>query len=129
MRVSASLVLLTVASLLAAQVPAKAHHHFSAAYDSSRPILLRGIVTKVAWSQPHAKVYVDTKGERGAIVNWLIETEAPNVLVELGWPMEAFAIGAVITIEGYPARNGNPVAHARTIALADGRRLVLEGLR
>src|SRR5262249_14812 len=47
-----------------------AHHSFAAQYDSSKPVEMRGTVTKVEWTNPHARVYIDVRDDKGQIANW-----------------------------------------------------------
>ena len=63
----------------------EAHHSFSAQYDSSKPIEMRGTVTKVEWTNPHARVYIDVRDDKGQIANWNFEMASPNILVRNGW--------------------------------------------
>ena len=56
--------------LVAAAVPVFAHHSFAAEFDGNKQITLTGVVTKVDWVNPHAYIYVDVKGDDGAVVNW-----------------------------------------------------------
>ena len=60
MRIRLTFAALSLGMLLA--VPAvQAHHSFSATYDGNKPVTLRGNVTKLGWSNPHAHIYVDVK--------------------------------------------------------------------
>ncbi len=77
--------LAVILGLLAATVPVFAHHSFAAEFDGNKQVTLTGVVTKVDWVNPHAYIYVDVKGDDGAVVNWAIETGAPNVLYRQGW--------------------------------------------
>ena len=38
-----------------------AHHSFSAEFDRDKPIKLTGTVTKVEWTNPHARIYIDVR--------------------------------------------------------------------
>lgn len=111
------------ASLLAPLVPLIAHHSFAAEYDADKPVTLRGTVTKVEWTNPHARFYVDVTDETGKVTNWNLELASPNVLKRNGWSRNSLKQGDVVTVEGSLARDGSKMANARTVTLADGRRV------
>jgi hypothetical protein len=101
-----------------------AHHSASATYDTSKPIKLKGIVTKLDWKNPHVYYYIDVTGANGAVVNWAIESSTPNTLYRAGWRKTDLKIGDAITIEGTsPARNGSSKAYGGTVFLPDGRKV------
>jgi hypothetical protein len=104
--------LLSIAALAAA--PALAHHSFVAQFDAAKPITLEGTVTKVEWRSPHIWVYLDVKGENGAVTAWECEGGAPNALTRQGWSRETLRLGTTLTIEGYLARDGTNTCNART---------------
>ncbi|MEO8255984.1 MAG: DUF6152 family protein [Acidobacteriota bacterium] len=49
---------------------ASAHHWFAAEYDADRPVTLSGVVVKIGWTNPHIHVYLEVKGETGALPEW-----------------------------------------------------------
>ena len=49
------------------------HHSFSAEFDRDKPIKLTGTITKVEWTNPHARIYIDVQEEDGKVVNWDFE--------------------------------------------------------
>jgi hypothetical protein len=109
--------------LLAGVGSAAAHHSFVTQYDPDAPVTLKGVVTKVEWTNPHARFYVDVKDESGAVVNWNFELASPNVLSRNGWTRHALKEGDEVTVEGSRARSGANMANARTVTLADGRQV------
>jgi hypothetical protein len=77
----------------AAGVPSFAHHSFAADYDASKPVLVRGTVTRVAWVNPHVRFCIDVKDEFGRLTNWDFELGSPNTLMRSGWTRNSFKIG------------------------------------
>src|SRR5262249_39773151 len=100
-----------------------AHHSFDAEYDVKKPIQMTGTVTKIEWTNPHARFYVDVKDETGKLTNWNLELGSPLFLRRLGWQRDSLKIGDQVTVEGYLAKDGSKMANARKVTLADGRKV------
>jgi len=115
--------LIASAALLVSALPAFAHHSFAAEYDAAKPVELKGVVTKVEWTNPHARFYVDVKDANGKVTNWNLELASPNVLSRNGWTRHSLKEGDLITVEGSKAKDGANLANARTVVLADGRKV------
>jgi len=103
--------------------PLLAHHSFTAEYDSSKPISISGSVTKVEWMNPHVFFYVNVKGANGKSSNFAIEGGSPNALRRQRWGKDSVRVGDVITVSGFPAKNGSSTVNAVTILLPDGSSL------
>jgi hypothetical protein len=114
-------VLATLATAFA--VPAQAHHSFAAQYDANKPVTLQGTVTKVEWTNPHARFYIDVTDADGKVVNWNLELASPNYLKRAGWSSSSLKQGDQVTVEGSLARSGANMANARTVTFADGTRV------
>ena len=121
----AALPLLT-ASLLAASMPAQAHHSFPAQYDADKPITMTGTITKVECTNPHIFIYIDVPDQDpGAVVNWALEMGGPNALLRLGWKRDSLKVDDEITVEGSLARDGSHLANAKNIVMvATGKRML-----
>lgn len=115
---------LSVLLLIASAGVASAHHAFAAEYDANKRIKLTGSVTGVEWTNPHAHFQIDVRDASGRISRWDLELASPNVLQRGGWTRSSLKVGDVVTVDGYLAKDGNKLAHARDIRLADGRRVL-----
>jgi hypothetical protein len=121
MRFRLSVVAVAAAFLFAA-IAIVAHHSNAAQFDSTKRLTLKGAVTKVEWTNPHAYIYVDVKDASGKVVNWSLEGFPPNTLLRTGWSQKDLKQGDVIAFEGCTARNGSSIMLAREITLADGQK-------
>jgi uncharacterized protein DUF6152 len=122
MKMFAMFVMSTV-SLAVLATPALAHHSFAAEYDVKQPITMTGTVTKVEWLNPHARFYIDVKDKGGEVINWEFELGSPNSLMRKGWTRNSLKPGDVVTVDGFRAKDGSSLGNARTINLADGRKV------
>lgn len=115
-------ILLTAGMVLAA-IPSFAHHSFSSEFDINQPVTLNGTLTKLDWVNPHGFIFLDVKGADGKIVNWAVETGGPNALLRRGVRKDDFVLGSTITVKGFRAKSGLPIANGRTVTLANGKEL------
>src|SRR5690348_6643839 len=114
---------IVAAVALLAPAAALAHHSFAAEYDSDKPVTLKGTVTKVEWTNPHARFYIDVKDQSGNVINWNLELASPNGLMRQGWTRHSLKVGDVVAVTGALAKDGSNMANARTVTLADGRKV------
>ena len=115
--------LIAVVGLLLSVAPLVAHHSFATQYDINKPVEMKGSVTKVEWTNPHARFYIDVKDDKGGVENWNFEMASPNVLARNGWKPNTLKIGDRVTVGGYMARTAPRMAIAGAITDATGRPL------
>jgi hypothetical protein len=114
---------LLIAGVLAAAIPALAHHSFASEFDSAKPVTVQGAVYKVEWTNPHIWVYVDMKDAGGKVERWQCEGGSPNTLTRQGWSRDTLKVGDQVIIEGFRAKNGSNTCNSRVVKTADGKRL------
>ena len=121
-----TLVFVLVAGVVSfAAEPVWAHHAFAAVFDSSKPVKLKGTVTKMEWINPHAWIHIDVEGEDGKVSPWMIEAAAPNSLLRRGFTKNSLLIGTEIVVEGYQAKDEAKRANGSIITFTDGRKLFI----
>ncbi len=109
--------------MVAAALPALAHHSGAAVFDLSKKIELKGVVTKMEWTNPHAHFFMDVKDASGRVTNWNLELASPSILLRNGWTRGSLKAGDAITVTGNAAKDGSNFGSAQTIEFADGHKL------
>ena len=85
-------VLVAGLALVCLAVPVVAHHAVGAEYDADSTVTLEGTVTKIEWTNPHARIYLDVKEADGTVVNWNMELTARSALVRQGWTSRTVSV-------------------------------------
>src|SRR5213593_2908815 len=94
-------------TVLLVPVALLAHHAYSAEFDTTKPIKLSGVLTKVEWSNPHIWIYLDVKDEKGNVTNWGFSASPPGMLQRRGITKNSLKLGDVLTITGHRAKDGS----------------------
>jgi hypothetical protein len=120
-------VVLGAFALVCAGATVAAHHSIAGEYDVNKTVTLKGVVTKIEWTNPHARIYVDVAQPNGTVTNWNLELAAVSALVRNGWSRTALKVGDTVTVEGIQARSGASIANARNVTFPDGRKVFSGG--
>jgi len=121
----ATRLLAIAAGLLLAHGAVLAHHAYTAEFDTTKPVKLTGVVTKLEWSNPHIWIYVDVKDEKGNVANWGFSASPPGMLLRRGITKNSLKIGDVLTISGHRAKDGSNNASGNVVTFADGRETLI----
>ena len=96
-------------------------HHSSSMYDMTKPVTVRGVVKRFVWTNPHSRIYLEVKDDKGKAREWLIEMMSVTQLKTYGWTPDMVKSGEVITCTGGRAKDGSPAMLSNFVRLADGR--------
>jgi hypothetical protein len=110
-------------------VPLPAHHSFNTEYDGTKKVKLTGVVTNVAWTNPHMRVYIDVTDATGKVTNWNLELTSPNSVRRQGWGKNDLKAGDKVIFEGYAGKVVESRASLLSIAKVDApdRKLLVQG--
>ena len=86
-------------------VPVFAHHSWTAEYDAKKPVTVKGVVTKVEWTNPHTHFYVDSTDAGGKVTNWNFEMASTPALERAGWSRKTLPVGTQVTVSGFAGRS------------------------
>jgi len=114
-----------VGLLFAARI-VSAHHAFGGEFDANRPVLLKGKVVKMEWTNPHAWIHIEVTKPDGSKEVWMVEGGSPNSLLRRGVTKESLPVGTEVVVDGYQARDHTLLrANGRNVTFTDGRKLFL----
>jgi hypothetical protein len=115
--------------ILCSTTSVRAHHSFASEFDASRPVLLRGKITRVEWINPHTWVHIEVENEDGTRAAWMVEGGTPNTMLRAGFTRDTLAAGTEIVVRGYRSRDPNCIpacrANGRDITFPDGSKVFM----
>ena len=120
-------VILLGAGLFVAAKPAVAHHAFAATFDTSKPVTVKGSITKVELINPHSWFWMDVKQPDGTVVNWGFEGGSPNSLIRHGVTKDTIPAGTVLIVQGYQSKAFDHKGVGVNMTLEDGRKFLFGG--
>lgn len=101
-----------------------AHHSYSI-YDIDNKISRTGVLSELKFVQPHIKMVVEVSPEDGTKEIWQIASMGPGLWDRNGHDRDFAAIGDTVTIEGWPARNGDDEMALSTITSQKSGKMVI----
>ena len=118
MKAGVAAVGLAMASLA---VPVFAHHSWTAEYDAKKPVTVKGVVSKVEWTNPHTHFYVDVTDAAGTVTTWNFEMASTPALERGGWSRKTLPVGTQVVVEGFAGRSVAERAIVTSFKGADGK--------
>jgi Family of unknown function (DUF6152) len=101
-----------------------AHHGTGTSYDMHKVVVLKGVITRFNFANPHSQLYFDVSDDKGQIVHWSAEMRNPRNLEAEGHTRKELlgklAPGAEVTVTGNPSKAGTPVLVLGQAVLSDG---------
>ena len=111
---------------LLSALPLTAHHSITAEFDTSKSFSVQGTLTKIEWVNPHSYIYLDSKDDKGAVINYSFEAGPPGNLRRAGVLRNMLTVGDAVTIDAYAAKDGSKhLGLVRAIHFADGHTIVM----
>lgn len=108
---------------------AQAHHAFAAEFDASKPVTLKGKITRMEWVNPHSWLHIDVTKSDGTVQKWMVEGGPPTSLVRRGFSKKSLIAGTDVIVNGFQAKDTacRPAcrANGRDISFTDGRKLFM----
>jgi len=98
-------------------------HHGTNLYDMTKPVMVKGTITKFEWGNPHNQIFFDATDDKGNVAHWVASTEPPAVMSEIGWTKRSLNPGDQVTAYVFAAKNGAPIGNLQRIVLPDGKEL------
>ena len=105
--------------LLVVAIPLMAHHGTGVSYDMKKVTVLKGVVTRFAFANPHSQLYFDVTDDKGNVQHWVLEGNSAS-LSDAGWHKTTIKPGDVVIVDVMPPKNGALIGRVRRILRPDG---------
>ncbi len=113
-----------MALVLAAMVPASAHHAVNAQFEPDQFVEMSGVLKQFELINPHSYLHIDVKNDKGVYEEWSFESGAPAALKHAGIASkDAFKIGETYSFTMHPSRDGTHTGLIVVWKLPDGRKI------
>ena len=87
-------------------------HHGWSGYDSGQVLNLTGVIQESGYEHPHSYVKMQARDKL-----WLVVLAPPSRMERRGVSREMLAVGATVTVVGYPHRSDDGEMRAERITL------------
>ena len=74
-------------------------------YNMTNPVTVKGVVTRLEWTNPHAHLYLNVKDGKGNVEEWAIEMDRPDFLMRNGWTSTTVKPGDIIILHRRPRQD------------------------
>jgi len=98
-----------------------AHHTVAYSYDVTRIVLLKGVVTRVQWQNPHVVYHLSAPVAGSSAAEWEIESRHIDGMRRDGVHQDTITVGDTVTMNALVARDGSHRAATASMILPDGR--------
>ena len=130
MRYRVGSVLVAAVMAVTAAATLVAHHSVPGQFDVSKPMTLKGVISKIDWINPHIYVHLDVKESDGTTNTWALATLPTAMMRRAGITKDSLQgkSGEEVTINAVPARDGSKhLGWINKITYADGHNFAPTG--
>ena len=101
------------------------NRHRDCDVDSLAYGLVKGVITRVEWINPHAWIHLDVKNAEGQVERWMFELGGPGPLTRRGFTSDSPELkpGTELTAEGFLSKGQPRRVNGRVLKYVDGRTL------
>ena len=92
-------------------------------FDLAKDVTVEAVIKEVQFTNPHVWLQILVKDDKGADIEWSIESGAPGMMLRNGWKPSTLKPGDKVTLTMHPLRNGNPGGSLVRVKVPDGRTL------
>jgi hypothetical protein len=105
--------------------PAYAHHSTAAVYHRDGPLIeAEGVITDVAWVNPHVRFEMRGAGADGVERLWKIESNSVSIVSRFGLTADLVAAGTRVKVAGNGGRQADDVLWLTNMLLPSGQEIL-----
>lgn len=104
---------------------ASAHHSTAIVYDREGPLIeAEGVISEVAWVNPHVRFKMRGAGPDGVERLWEIETNSVSIVSRFGLTAELVSVGNRVRVAGNGGRQADNVMWLTNMLLPNGNEIL-----